>query len=261
MNRILAHNPYYEPVFFATKFVDGHCDDIRFMILLHRPKDLDTAYALASLQESNRSGFRGGLDKGEVQNYIRSVNRVQASPVPPPRLTLEGGSSSDRRVSISKMGDDKFSAMKAYRRARGQCYKCGEKWSHTHRCSPTVQIHVVEELLELLQTNEPVITEVMAADGTEGLRTVRLVGRIDDQKILILVDFGSSHSFISTQAACKLQRSRTTISPMKVKVANGTVLQCNIQLSDGHWTVQGYTFCTNFRVIELSSYDVVLGMD
>lgn len=133
---------------------------------------------------------------------------------------------------------------------------------------------MVEELLELLQTSEPVITEVveeeddcvmslskMAADGVEGLRTVRLVGRIDDQEILILVDSGSSHSFISTQAACKLQRSRTTISPMKVKVANGTVLQCNIQLGAGHWTVQGYTFCTNFRVIELSSYDVVLGMD
>lgn len=118
MNRIVAHNPSYEPVFFTTKFVDRHCDDIRFMILLHRPKDLDTAYALASLQESNRSGFRGGLDKGEVQNYTRSVNRVQASPFPPPRLTL-GGSSSDCRVSISKMDDDKFSAMKAYRRARG----------------------------------------------------------------------------------------------------------------------------------------------
>jgi hypothetical protein len=44
-----------------------------------------------------------------------------------------------------------MAVLKAYRRALGQCYKCWEKWFHNHTCSPTIQLHVVQELWELLQ--------------------------------------------------------------------------------------------------------------
>jgi len=33
----------------------------------------------------------------------------------------------------------------------GQCFKCGDKWAHNHRCAPTVQLHVVQEIWELFQ--------------------------------------------------------------------------------------------------------------
>jgi hypothetical protein len=44
--------------------------------------------------------------------------------------------------------------MKAYRRARGLCDKCAEKWFHGHHCAPTVQLQVLEEMWELM--HEPV---------------------------------------------------------------------------------------------------------
>jgi hypothetical protein len=48
--------------------------------------------------------------------------------------------------------DDKIAAMRAYRRARGLCNTCGERWAHDHKCGPTVQLHIIKELLGLLNS-------------------------------------------------------------------------------------------------------------
>ena len=44
--------------------------------------------------------------------------------------------------------------MRCFRRARGLCFKCGGRWGKDHTCPPTVQMHVVEELLELFAAEE-----------------------------------------------------------------------------------------------------------
>jgi hypothetical protein len=44
---ILLYNSGFEDTFFVTKFVGGLKEEIRSAILLHRPKDVDTASALA----------------------------------------------------------------------------------------------------------------------------------------------------------------------------------------------------------------------
>ncbi len=41
-------------------------------------------------------------------------------------------------------------ALKAQRRAQGLCYICAEKWSTTHRCANSVQLHAVQELFSVL---------------------------------------------------------------------------------------------------------------
>lgn len=137
------------------------------------------------------------------------------------------------------------------------------------------QLHIVEELLELLNQEEPVIIEVhedseeellmclskMAVNGTKGPRTVRLVGKIENQEVLILIDLGSSHSFISSKVACLLKRPGTAIKTASVKIANGAMLQCQRQFSDCPWWVQRYTFHTDLRAIDLGCYVVILVMD
>ena len=51
MHHLLAHNPAFDPVFFTTQFLEGLKHEIRVGVLLHQPKDLDSAFSLASLQE------------------------------------------------------------------------------------------------------------------------------------------------------------------------------------------------------------------
>jgi hypothetical protein len=45
--------------------------------------------------------------------------------------------------------DDKWSALRQYRRAQGLCYTCGERWFKEHQCKATVQLHVLQEVLGL----------------------------------------------------------------------------------------------------------------
>ena len=48
-------------------------------------------------------------------------------------------------------GEDRVTALRNYHRARSLCFKCGERWGQDHQCAATVQLHVVEELWEMLQ--------------------------------------------------------------------------------------------------------------
>jgi hypothetical protein len=50
--------------------------------------------------------------------------------------------------------EDKFKALRAYRRAKGLCDRCAEKWSKGHKCACSVQLHAMQEMLEHLPTKE-----------------------------------------------------------------------------------------------------------
>ena len=47
--------------------------------------------------------------------------------------------------------EDKLVSLRAQRRARGECFKCGDKFQPGHKCPKTVSLNVVEELLEIIQ--------------------------------------------------------------------------------------------------------------
>ena len=56
MHQLLAQDNLVNPVLLTGKFVDGLREDIRAVVMLHRPKDLDTASSLAILQEEVLNG-------------------------------------------------------------------------------------------------------------------------------------------------------------------------------------------------------------
>ena len=46
-----------------------------------------------------------------------------------------------------------------------------------------------------------------------------------------------------------------------VQVANGAILQCTSHIPAAVWSVQGCTFSTDLKLLPLSSYDMILGLD
>lgn len=52
----------------------------------------------------------------------------------------------------TKPKEDRVASLKAYRRSKGLCFVCGERWGRDHKCATTVHLHVVHELLEALQS-------------------------------------------------------------------------------------------------------------
>lgn len=108
-----------------------------------------------------------------------------------------------------------MAALKAYRKAKGLCFKCGERWGQLHRCSNTVPLQVVEEMWALAGSAEEHMVEmeelaleanqesveaisVAAATGSEGNKTIRLWASIHCQQVLVLVDSGSTASFMDS---------------------------------------------------------------
>jgi hypothetical protein len=78
---------------------------------------------------------------------------------------------------------------------------------------------------------------------------------------LILIDSGSSSTFISKALADRLEHPISSLPLAKVKVAGGGTIDCSEYLPAVTWFTQGHKFTTDLKVLPLTSYDVILGMD
>lgn len=77
----------------------------------------------------------------------------------------------------------------------------------------------------------------------------------------MLIDSGSSHSFISEQLATQIPNWRRLPRPIHVKVADGGILTCTHEIAECSWLKQGVQFQTSFKILPLKCYDAILGMD
>ena len=140
VHQLLAYDPSLGQPFLTSRFVDGLKNEIRAVVLVHRPKDLDTASSLALLQEDSlqlmpRREWKkseGAMCSNSVVSTpaVKQATRTMALPLPTPPAGVVSSHSQAVNTSGGSQGkklEDKMSAMKAYRRANGLCYKCGKK--------------------------------------------------------------------------------------------------------------------------------------
>jgi hypothetical protein len=93
-----------------------------------------------------------------------------------------------------------------------------------------------------------------------GLNTLRVTGRVEKQPLIILVDSGSTHNFISSHVAAKLHCNLTTIKALTVQVADGGIMTCTSVCSNFQWSIQGVDFVTDVFTLELKNCDMILGI-
>jgi hypothetical protein len=99
-----------------------------------------------------------------------------------------------------------------------------------------------------------------AVKGTPVELSFSLLLEINGHRAVALVDSGSSCSFMTHQMALKTNQQLVDTNPMKVSVANGGSLLSN-KLVSSNYFIQGEHFSSNFRLLPLKSYDVILGAD
>lgn len=195
---------------------------------------------------------------------------------PPPRIDKHATPIlfDEKKLCEGKSAEEKMRALRAYRRAKGLCVKCAEKWSRDHICAPTAQLHAIQEVLELFSMEDIndsisvhsesqlfLALSVHAVSGTDGLRTMKLTGSIQGQELLILIDSGSSHTFFSQKIAPTLSGVTSAETPLQVQVANGGKLICSSYISHGVWTMGGFKFSADLKILPLHHYDMIMGMD
>jgi hypothetical protein len=263
---ILLYNPAYDDTYFVTRFLARLREEIRAPIALHRPRDVDTASALALLQEEELNSIKQ-----------RSMSRALTKGVDRNLADKARGSGSDKRVQKSD-SEDKLATLKQYRRKNGLCFKCGGKWSTTHSCPEQIPLHVLEELWDALELSEwddavedqsdvafteDTVCALQSPETPQNSRkqTLKLLAKIGKHQLLILVDSGSVGTFVSQALVQSLGLETEECPAATFKAADGGRLPCSTRVPKLQWCVQGYKFTSEARVLNLQCCDMILGED
>jgi hypothetical protein len=97
--------------------------------------------------------------------------------------------------------------------------------------------------------------------GQDSINCMKLKTRVKDKVMLILVDSGSTHSFISSHFVNLTQLPIVPIPPKRVKLANGQWLVTDKMVKNLECYCQGQHFATDMVVLDMHPYDAILGYD
>lgn len=159
-----AYESRTDPLYYTMRFVDGLKYDIKSVVMVQRPQSLDAACALALVQEEALEPTRRRRAEPFIHrkawpqataSEITKVERVGNQGQPTEKLIVD----STRHTSPM----DRVATLKSYRRARGLCDRCAEKWTPGHKCATTVQLHAIEEVWDLLTLDDQENTEPVSS--------------------------------------------------------------------------------------------------
>ena len=179
-------------------------------------------------------------------------------------ITLRGTSNEEVRKEgpTKQLSDAEFQS----RREKGLCFRCNEKYSHDHKCKTKEH----RELCMLVVMGENVEYEIIEEDSTEqkelntievtgeeqtmvelsinsvvGLSnpgTMKVKGKLQGREVIVLIDCGATHNFISEGLVKELQINTKITSNYGVILGSGTTIKgkevCEaIEIMLGDWRV------------------------
>ncbi|CAD6253076.1 unnamed protein product [Miscanthus lutarioriparius] len=214
---------------------------------------------------------------GDWSSPFKSLPAVKTPlPLPPLPKMEKAPVPAVQASAATSSTDSTLKAVKAYRRALGLCFKCRGKWSKDHRCSPEVLL-AVEAIWQDFQDDDDCSPEDSGPECSEEqvflaiskaalqsstpTRAIQFNGLVERCPVRILIDSGSSASFVSLSVSEQLSAVSVLAAPTQVEVVGGGILHSPGLLTDIEWSVDQCVFRSNFRVLQLSAYDVIIGMD
>ncbi|TYJ97524.1 transposon Tf2-1 polyprotein isoform X1 [Cucumis melo var. makuwa] len=185
-----------------------------------------------------------------------------------------------REGSSKRLSDAEFKA----KREKGLCFKCDEKYYSGHKCKvPELRelrmfvVHdnnVEEEIIEE-EDEEPkelnmfeleggvntvVELSINSVVGLTNPRTMKVRGKLQGEEIVVLIDCGATHNFISEKLVKEKKLHTKETTHYGVILGFGTTIKgkgvCeNVELLLNEWKVK-----TDFLPLELGGVDAILGM-
>lgn len=104
---------------------------------------------------------------------------------------------------------------------------------------------------ELEEEEAEATLSVHTLEGSYGVDTIRIFGVHKNRQLVILIDSGSTTSFIDKWVAQEMRLELVAISPTTVVVADGRKMCCGHKCLGWKWKMQGYEFQFEVRMLEL----------
>ncbi|XP_066344329.1 uncharacterized protein [Miscanthus floridulus] len=247
-------------------FTGGLGPPLSSAVRIHHPDSLAAAMSLArqvELMELDRpapppprAGARGP-PPASARAVLSAPPPILALPAPPAAAQPGRTEGAQRRLTPDEMAE---------RRRLGLCFNCNEQYTRGHNrfCRRIFFVEGVE--LEAAADDAKAVDDagapcfsLQALAGVPMAGTMQIRVTLGPQALVALLDSGSTHNYISEDAARRSglplhQRPRLT-----ALVANGERVTCAGVLRAAPLLVDGETFPADLFVMLLAGYDIVLG--
>ncbi|KAG6384019.1 hypothetical protein SASPL_156184 [Salvia splendens] len=281
-------------------FMKGLKDPIRGFLRLFRPTELESAMELArdvednlaiqgggrtSLNWNNSTPRRSGWSRSGSMAWTDSIGRpsqnfTSSNSRPGEKSSMSRASEAmqhPQRPRFTRISSQELAELKA----KGLCFRCRKPYSPGHECSlKQLRVMITEgEKIDLQQYEfyQPTGLEEMNEEheesgegdvelplysmaGIDTARTMRLHAKLGEHTIIVLIDSGASHNFISRALVDRLQLQPDREERFGVLLGNGLRQEAEGACRKIEVTLAGCQFLLDCFVFPLGGVDMILGM-
>jgi hypothetical protein len=165
---------------------------------------------------------------------------------------------------------------------KGLCYNCDDKYFPGHKCKEenifiAISEYVLKEDVETPlvskspettditpPSNPPEVEQIISLNSLTGFsapQTLKLIGYIKHRKVIILVDSGSTHTFIHRRVAHETHCYIHAVNNFQIMIANGGSMKCGGCCENVCLQIGGYHLKYHMFSIDMGGCDIVLGVD
>jgi hypothetical protein len=231
-------------------FIGTLKDNIQHEVHLWEPKSLENAFKVARNVESKNMAM---ATRRTNPNIYRENNAPSSKTPQPTRLTPQ---------------------QLEERKAKGLCFNCDNKYSKGHKCGEKKLFYIdceeeeeqeeepsQDENVEAISSEE--LTPTISCNALAGIstpQTLKIKGYIKKKKVIVLIDYGSTHNFIHYKLAKDLNCFVYPVLEFQVMIADGGTINCSGKCNKINLTMGEYVMNSPMIAIPMGGADVLLGI-
>jgi hypothetical protein len=195
-------------------FIGTLRDNIQHEVCLWEPKSLENSFRVARNVESKNMAM---ATRRTTTNIYRE-NNIPSSKTPQPT-----------KLTPQQLEE---------RKEKGLCFNCDNKYSKGHKCreKKLFYIHCEEEeeqeqsqdenvdVISFEELTPTILCNALARINTP--QTLKIEGYIKKKKVIVLIDYGSTHNFIHYKLAKALNSFVYPTPEFQVMIADGGTINC-----------------------------------
>ncbi|MCH81106.1 RNA-directed DNA polymerase (Reverse transcriptase), partial [Trifolium medium] len=227
---------------------------------------------------SSHSSGRNGPDWSMIKNKEGSNGGGAKSNSNGPRNDRQPHGGDRRRSGPRDRGFTHLSYNELMdRKQKGLCFKCGGPFHPMHQCpDKQLRLLVIEDeeeeegearvlAVEVEEEKEDEKGEMSVLDlhhiAHENHQTMKFQGTIYGVEVLILIDSGATHNFISQRLVHHMDWSVENTPQMQVKLGNGVQIAAQGRCKKLEMYIGDFKINQDVHLFELGGIDVVLGIE